>query len=70
MPPAVDAAYRQFVDMTHGEIDPPRLATYMWNNGGRHAVKAMVEFGDIVPQLHRIEGRVRALLGLLEAFDS
>jgi hypothetical protein len=28
-----------------------------------------VTFGDIVPQLHRIEGKVKALLELLEAFD-
>lgn len=69
MPDAVAKAYRQYVEQHHGEINATELAEVMFNSGGRHAVTAMVTFGDIVPQLNRIEARVRALLTLLEAFS-
>lgn len=69
MSPEIERAYKQFVEQHWGEVDPILLAITMFNAGGRHAVKAMVEFGDIIPQLHRIEGRVRVLLEMLEAFS-
>lgn len=70
MPAAVQAAYSKYVADHHGDLsDIEGLVATMWNAGGRHAVTAMVVFGDIVPQLNRIEGKVRVLLELLEAFQ-
>ncbi len=68
MPADVARAYRHYVESHWGEIDVPELATVMFAVGGRTALAASVQFSDIVPQLNRIEARVRALLELLEAF--
>lgn len=69
MPAAVEAAYKQYLASHFGVIDVPELAEVMFNAGGRTAVEAMVIFGDIVPQLHRVEARVKRLLELAEAFS-
>lgn len=70
LPAAVEAAYSKYLIDHHGDLsDSENLAEVLFNAGGRHAVTAMVEFGDVVPQLHRIEARVRRLLELLEAFS-
>jgi hypothetical protein len=67
---AVETAYTKYVSDHHGDLsDVEGFASTMFNAGGSHAIKAMVLFGDIVPQLHRIEGKVKALLELLEAFE-
>jgi hypothetical protein len=63
-----EQAYTKYVVDHHGEIDVTDLAQTMFNAGGRTAVEAMIIFGDIVPQLHRIEARVRRLLEITEAF--
>jgi hypothetical protein len=70
MTAAVEGAYTKYVSDHHGDLsDVEGFASTMFNAGARHAVTAMVIFGDIVPQLHRIEGKVKALLELLEAFS-
>jgi hypothetical protein len=70
MTAAVQGAYTKYVSDHHGDLsDVEGFASTMFNAGGSHAIKAMVEFGDVIPQLHRIEARVQRLLVLLEAFS-
>lgn len=70
LPAAVDAAYKKYLADHYGDLsNPEELAEVLFNAGGRHAVTAMVAFGDIVPQLHRVEAKVRVLLELLEGFS-
>jgi hypothetical protein len=65
--PEVQERYERYVRETHGEIDVPRLAETMFNAGERHAIRVMVEFGDILPRISRIEERVMAVHRLLVA---
>lgn len=61
--------YLKYVADQHGDVtDLPRLCSVMFNAGGREALAASVEFGDIMPTLRRIEARTQALLRLLAAF--
>lgn len=64
---AVAAAYRQYLEQHHGDLsDPESLAEVMFNAGSRNMADVMVAFSGIVPQLQRIEDRVRMLRELLE----
>jgi hypothetical protein len=48
--------------------DTDNLAQTMFNAGSRRAIEAMVQFSDLLPQVRRIEDRVRCLSALLQTF--
>ncbi len=64
--PEVEKRYQQYMQDCHGELDIERLCSVMWNAGGRHAIMAMTQFGDILPMIGRIESRIVNLRSLLE----
>ena len=61
----IEQRYERYAREHHGEIDIPGLCETMWNSGERRAIEAMTEFSDLLPQVGRIELRVRAIRRLL-----
>jgi len=66
MRPEVQTAYDRFVEAHYGEIDVPLLAETMFNAGGRATTRALVQFGDLLPLVNRIDQRIHQILGLVE----
>jgi hypothetical protein len=66
MRPEVQAAYDHFVQAHHGEIEVPLLAETMFNAGGRATTRALVQFGDLLPLMNKIDQRIHQILGLVE----
>lgn len=71
LPANVEAAYTKYLLDHHGDLsDTENLALVFYNAGARQAIQNMVEFGDVIPQMHRIEGRFIRLLALLDGLQS
>jgi hypothetical protein len=61
----VETRYERYAREHHGDIDIPGLCETMVAFGERRAIATMTEFSDILPQVSRIELRVKAIRALL-----
>lgn len=60
--PEVRALYDRWMADHYGEVDMELLLTAAYNAGARSAVTAMIAFGDLGPQLGRMESRIVSTL--------
>lgn len=67
MRPEVQAAYERFMRRHDGELDVPLLCESMWLAGGQSAIKAMAEFGDLLPRLGALERRIEGVCATVKA---